>query len=127
MPDLPVSAATAAFAALFLVALSLPITLRRMTTSVSLGVGSDETLERWVRAQGNYAEYMPIGLIALTLAESLAPEGPLIPVAAGALVSGRLLHAAALWGAGFPLRVVGMVLTYTGLMAAAAQIIAASV
>lgn len=106
-----------------MVVLSIPITMRRFKSSVSFGIGGDEELERIVRAQGNYAEYTPLALIALGMAEHLALGSPWVLAAAISLTAGRVLHAAALWGAGTLLRVIGMVLTYTALFIPAGLIL----
>lgn len=111
----------AALTALFVVLSARVITYRR-ANKVSLGDGGDRVLERRMRAQGNFAEYVPLGLI-LMLGAELAGAGALWVHATGLLLlAGRLMH-----GIGFSflrqnmlLRVGGMVLTLSSLMLGAA-------
>lgn len=106
----------AALTALFLVLSARVITYRR-AHQVSLGDGGDRVLERRMRAQGNFAEYAPLGLI-LMLGAELAGAAPIWLHATGlTLLAGRLMH-----GIGFSflkknmtLRVGGMVLTLSSL------------
>lgn len=110
MPTLPVTALTAAILALGLVALSLPISLRRRSAKISLGVGDDATLTRMVRAHGNFTEYAPLSLILVGLLEMARGPGGLVCTVATLLVASRALHAAGLLTSILPLRVIGTVL-----------------
>lgn len=127
MLQLPITACTAAFATLVLVVLSVMVIMRRTAARVTLGLGGDETLERRVRAQANYVEYVPMGLVVLGFAEASGAPGALIVAAAAALMSGRLIHAAGMLANRLPLRVVGMLLTFASLLTAAGVIVAAAV
>lgn len=64
---LPITSTVAAFAAIGLIALSVPVSLRRMAVKQPLGPGDDPALLRRIRAQGNFTEYVPIVLILLGL------------------------------------------------------------
>ncbi len=107
----------AALTALFLVLSARVITYRR-AQKVSLGDGGDRVLERRMRAQGNFAEYAPLGLILLLGAELAGAQPLWLHLTGLLLLTGRLMH-----GVGFsfltqnmPLRVGGMVLTLSALI-----------
>jgi len=81
-----------------------------------LGDGDDDTLRRRIRAQANFTEYTPLALIGLALCElSHAPPSVLMGLGA-TLLLGRTLHAASLYQNTVPIRVVGMVATYSVLL-----------
>ena len=64
----------AALALLFVVLSARVITVRR-ANKVSLGDGGDADLLARVRAQGNFAEYAPLGIVLILIAELQAtPE-----------------------------------------------------
>ena len=69
MADLPITSLFAGGFALALVGLSLMVTLRRVKTTILLGDGDDVGLRRRIRAQANFIEYVPLGLIVLALME----------------------------------------------------------
>ena len=95
MGSLPVTTALAGFFALMTVALSAPISLRRLALRVSYGDGGDDVLKRRIRAFGNFIEYAPLALIVLGLLELRhAPSGFVLGIAITLLLA-RLLHA---WG-----------------------------
>jgi uncharacterized membrane protein YecN with MAPEG domain len=60
---------------------------------VSLGHGDDAKLERAMRVQGNFIEYVPFSLILLMLLELELTDMWLLHVLGALLVTGRLLHA----------------------------------
>jgi uncharacterized membrane protein YecN with MAPEG domain len=85
----------AALLGLLLIALSIRVVLARRQFRVRLGVGTEEGMQQAVRVQANFAEYVPLAVVLLAMAE--LTDMPIIAVhAAGiALVTSRLLHA---WG-----------------------------
>jgi uncharacterized protein len=80
-------------------------------------------LRRRIRAQGNFIEYVPLGLISLGLVEAqVAPAWTVVGIGI-VLAFGRLLHAIGMfWGLG-PVRGFGMLLTYAALLVAAGRLI----
>ena len=80
---------------LLLIALSIRVVLARRRFRVGLGVGTEEGMQQAVRVQANFAEYVPLAVMLLVMAE--LTDMPIIAVhAAGiVLVTSRLLHA---WG-----------------------------
>lgn len=111
----------AALLTVLYILLSLRVVGRRHAAQVSLGDGGDKRLLGRIRAHDNCAEYVPLGLFLLLLAElSGAPVWGL-HLAGASLVAGRLAHAWALSGpGGMAFRVGGMALTFTALILAAA-------
>jgi uncharacterized membrane protein YecN with MAPEG domain len=115
MADLPITSLFAGGFALALVGLSLSVTLRRVKTTILLGEGDDVGLRRRIRAQANFIEYVPLGVIVLALMELRG-----LPVAAvvslgTALAIGRLLHAIGMYRDAPVLRGLGILATYAGL------------
>lgn len=120
---LPITSLVAALAAVSLVALSLPVSMRRMKVGTEIGMGDDPALLRRIRAQGNFIEYVPLGLILLALAEYRAVAAGLLWAIAGLLVVGRLLHATGILSGSTPLRAAGMMATYGALLVGAGALV----
>lgn len=116
---------TALYAGLLL-ALFLLLTFRvfgaRMRSGVMLGHGADRALERAARVHANFAEYAPIFLVALALAELCGAPGPAVHALGASMLLGRVLHAIGM--SREPdiraLRGAGMLFTLIGLFGAAA-------
>ena len=111
----PVTSIYAAILAFLFVYLSIRVIGQRKSSRVALGMGDDRNLERRARVQANFAEYAPLALILLLLAE-LAGLPRLMLHAAGAIfVVGRLLHAIGVSGQpeDFRLRTGGMAATFS--------------
>ena len=85
----PVYAGLLAFLYLFL---TFSVIRQRRQLDISVGDGGDARFLRKVRAHGNFAEYVPLALILMALAE-LAGAGAMTLHAVGALLlAGRLAH-----------------------------------
>ncbi|MBS0245233.1 MAG: MAPEG family protein [Proteobacteria bacterium] len=85
-----------AYAALFglmFAAISFRVANTRRMRRVSLGTGGDRQLERYIRVQGNFAEYVPMALILLTFLELQEWPAWLIHALCAVLLIGRVLHA----------------------------------
>jgi len=107
---------------LVLIALSIQVVILRRRHQVGIGFGQVQALERAIRTQANFTEYVPLALVLLAL---LGISGALSDAAlhllAGALVVGRILHAVGLSrsaGTSFG-RLAGTALTWLVLLAAA--------
>jgi uncharacterized membrane protein YecN with MAPEG domain len=85
----PIYAGLLAFLYLFLTA---SVIRQRRRQGISLGDGGDAGFLRKLRAHGNFAEYVPLALLLMALAE-LAGAGAATLHAVGALLlAGRLVH-----------------------------------
>lgn len=118
---MPVTALYASFLGLLFIVLSARVILLRREARVALGDGGNGDLLRRMRVQGNFAEYVPIALVLLGLAESLRTPDWLLHIVGLTLLAGRLIHA---YGVSqtpeiFRLRVAGMSATLTAIAVAA--------
>jgi len=110
--------------------LSLRVIGERRRAGVAIGAGDDPVLERAIRAQGNFAEYVPFALVLLALAEAGGTPGWVIHPLGAALLAGRIAHG---WGIvrqpeDYRFRVGGMMATFAVIAAAAlAALVAVSV
>ncbi|PSJ57481.1 hypothetical protein C7I84_17705 [Mesorhizobium ephedrae] len=123
MPILPITSFLTAAFAIALVGLSFPISLRRLKVGDMVGDSNDDSLRRRIRAQGNFIEYVPLGLIGLGLVEAQASPAWLVVLIGGALALGRLLHAIGMFRSSASLRGIGMVLTYLALLLVAGRLL----
>ncbi len=112
--------------ALIFVALSVRVIGMRRAARVAFGDGGDRRLLRRLRAHGNFAEYVPLGLILLGLAELQSMPGWMLHAIGLPLLLGRAAHACAVSQNQEPtrLRVAGMALTFVALTIGAATNIA---
>ena len=120
MPPVVTPLYAAALTALF-ITLSLRVIALRRSGRVSLGDAGDPTLLARIRAQGNCAEYAPLGIVLLLLAELAGASAALLHLSGLVLLAGRICHAWALSGPGrFGARTIGMVMTFAALGLSAA-------
>ena len=122
MPLLPITGIWVALAALGLVLLSVPVALHRKRSHTSLGDGGSDGLQRRIRAQANYAEYVPMALICLGFVEACGYPGWTIWLLGGVLAVGRLLHASAIYSGTLGPRVSGMAATWGVLIVSAVMV-----
>lgn len=113
---------------LIFLALTVRVVRYRRANQLSVGDYGDKALLARMRAQGNCAEYAPIGLILLLLVELQGAPGIAVHILGLMLLAGRAMHAY-----GFsqhpqimPLRVGGMVLTLSMLVFGSLGLIAHS-
>lgn len=102
--------------------LSIRVIRYRRSNRVAFGDQGDKTLLRIMRAQGNCAEYAPIGLLLLLIAE-LSNAAPLGLHVAGALLTiGRTVHGIGLshFPRSIPARIIGIICTFTSFLMALA-------
>jgi len=120
---LPITALLTGLLCAILVALSALVSVGRVRTGATVGDGGDEALRRRIRAQGNFIEYTPMGLLALALVEYRQAPTLTVMGLGVALVLGRLLHAGGMLGGSRPLRASGMVLTFASLLGSAGYLV----
>lgn len=107
--------------------LTINVIRYRFSLQVDLGDGGHKSLNRAIRAHANFAEYVPLTLLLIGLAEALLTRQFIIHLLGGGLVLGRAAHG---WGlarasGASPGRMIGMLLTMVVLFAAAIVAIAA--
>jgi uncharacterized membrane protein YecN with MAPEG domain len=81
-----------ALLALWLLVLSAHVIQQRRAARVSLGAGGNARLERAIRAQANFVEYVPLALLMLLLLELARFSIYVLHLLGIALLVGRLLH-----------------------------------
>lgn len=99
---------------LLYVALSYRVIGIRKRLRVGLGDGGDAALTRAIRVHGNFAEYVPLALVVIALAEINGVSSWVVHVLGLLLLLGRCAHA---WGVSQPeenfrFRVFGMLSTF---------------
>jgi uncharacterized membrane protein YecN with MAPEG domain len=94
--------------------LSFAVIGLRRKNKVALGDGGKEDLERAIRAQGNFAEYVPFGLILLACLELNGAPWWWVATPGIGLIIGRLIHAKGINvpPPDFSKRVIGMKFTF---------------
>lgn len=102
---------------LMFLALSIRVIGGRRLARVGLGDGGDLGLQRRMRAQANFAEYVPIVLLLMLLAELQGVSAWILHGVGACLVFGRIAHAVSISRDPEPSggRVVGMAFTFTAL------------
>ena len=101
------------------VRLSFAVIRLRRKNKVGLGNGGHEELERAIRAQGNFAEYVPFGIMLIACLEINGAPWWLGAVPGITLIAGRLIHAKGINmpPPDFSQRVLGMKFTFNTLIA----------
>ena len=99
--------------------LSFAVIGLRRKNKVGLGSGGHEDLERAIRTQANFAEYVPFGIILIACLELNGAPWLLVTIPGIALIIGRLIHAKGMNTPppDFSKRVLGMKFTFYTLIA----------
>lgn len=115
--NVTITALYAGLLAILYLALSINVILYRGRKQVGLGDNADPELARQIRAHANFAEYAPLVLLLLLIAELGGAAGWLLHLTGLALVAGRTAHAwcFVMTRRNMPLRVAGMALTFAAL------------
>jgi uncharacterized membrane protein YecN with MAPEG domain len=116
MLRLEVAALYAGVNILILLVLAVLVVAGRRKHKITLGDGGNEAFTRAVRAHANAAEYIPAGLVGITLLALFDPATPiwLLHAAGISLTLGRILHGFGLHTGTLNFgRMFGMVLTWT--------------
>ena len=113
-----ITAIIAALLTIIFIKLSFAVIGLRRKNKVGLGSGGHEDLERAIRAQGNFAEYVPFGLILIACLELNGTPAWLVLIPGIALIIGRLIHAKGINEPppNFSKRVLGMKITFSTLI-----------
>jgi len=83
--------------AIIFVILSFNVAMKRGSAKISHGPGDNNELLVPMRAQENFAEYVPIALALLACLEMTGGDQTWLRVLGGGLVIARVLHAAGLY------------------------------
>jgi hypothetical protein len=104
-----------------LIKLSFAVIGLRRKNKVGLGSGGHEDLERAIRAQGNFTEYVPFGIILIACLELNGAPWWLVAIPGITLIVGRLIHAKGINAPppNFSQRVLGMKFTFITLISLA--------
>ena len=119
---LKLTAIYAAILTFVYVKLTLNVINLRRQNEVSFGDGGREDLQQSIHSHGNFAEYVPLGLILLGCLEANHIHWTIVLLLGGVFTTGRLFYAKAFLEAtpNVDLRVKGMKFTLWGLQALAA-------
>lgn len=111
----------AGLATLFFVFLSFRVIGSRRAARVGLGDGGNAALLRRLRVHANFAEYVPLAILLMVLAELQNAPAWTLHLTGAALIAGRLVHAYAVGQEPEParLRVLAMRLTFVALVSGA--------
>jgi uncharacterized membrane protein YecN with MAPEG domain len=90
---LPITALYAGLLAPLFLLLSVRVIRQRRGAKVAVGDGGDAMLLRRMRVHANFAEYVPLALLLMALAESLQTWPWLLHLLGLVLLTGRLSHA----------------------------------
>lgn len=98
--------------------LSFTVIVLRRKNKVGLGNGGYDDLERAIRAQGNFSEYVPFGIILISCLELNGAYWWLVALPGVTLIIGRLIHAKGINVSPpeFSKRVLGMKVTFSTLI-----------
>jgi len=109
-----ITSVIAAALTIIFVKLSFAVIGLRRKNKVGLGSGGHDDLERAIRAQGNFAEYVPFGIILIACLELNGTPWWLVALPGIALIIGRLIHAIGINTPppDFSKRVLGMKFTF---------------
>jgi len=116
--QLAITPVYAALFALSFVFLSMRVIRLRRAARISFGDGGDQELQRRTRVHANFAEYVPLTLILMALAELQDQPGWTIHLIGALLLIGPAAHAYGVSQAPqiLKLRVTGMVTTIAAIV-----------
>lgn len=125
---MPITSLYASLLAALLLVLSFRTIGARREGRVEIGDGGNKELLRRMRVHANFAEYVPITLVLMALAESQKLGAIWLHGIGALLLAGRLVHAYGLSQSPhvMPMRVGGMAMTFTAIFAGAAACLALS-
>ena len=109
----------AAILTIIFIKLSFAVIGLRRKNKVGLGSGGHEVLERAIRTQANFAEYIPLGVVLIACLELNGAPWWLVAIPGVSLIIGRLIHAKGMNTPppDFSKRVLGMKFTFFTLIA----------
>ena len=114
-----VTSIVASVLTIIFIKLSFAVIGLRRKNKVGLGSGGHEDLERAIRAQGNFAEYVPFGIILIACLELNGAPWWLVAIPGITLIVGQMIHAKGINvpPPDFSKRILGMKFTFNTLIA----------
>ncbi len=119
MTALSVTSVFVAIAAIAMTCLGLLVAVTRLRMRVRFGDNGESLLFKRIRTHGNFAEYVPLALIALALIEYNGAAKWIVWTLGVVMVVSRASHAAGILTGIIPLRSIGITLTFFMLSTAA--------
>jgi len=115
----------ASLLALLFVALSVRTLRLRRSLKIAIGDSGNTTMLRAMRVHSNFAEYVPLSLMLIFIAESQAAHPYLIHALGLALLIGRVSHAYGVSQSkeNYAFRVFGMAMTLTTIITCSAYLL----
>ncbi|WP_115717253.1 MAPEG family protein [Gallaecimonas mangrovi] len=115
---MPVTPLYAALLAILYLVLSVRTIKARRRGQVALGDGGNSLLQKAIRVHGNFAEYVPLGLLLMGFTEMLWGPATLLHLPGLLLLAGRIFHAYGVGQLREPLqyRILGMVMTFSAFL-----------
>lgn len=125
----PIASIYAALLAVLLVVLGLRVVRVRLGQRIPLGTGGSDDMEQRIRVHGNLAEWAPIFLVLLLLAELGRAPAWLLHLCGASFVIARVLHAIGLSRerGRSPGRFLGSVISWTAILGLSAYLLAKAV
>lgn len=107
----------ASILALFYILLSIQTIRKRAKLKIGIGDGGNHEMMRAMRVHSNFAEYVPLALILISMIELNQGSSMLIHALCGMLLLGRFMHAYGVSHVNekFVFRMIGMPLTFFSL------------
>jgi uncharacterized membrane protein YecN with MAPEG domain len=99
---LSITAVYGAILALIVLALGINVTVHRVKLKVPLGDGGNPTMLRMIRLHGNAIEYVPLAIVLMAIYELNGGWHLALHIIGIALIAGRLIQTAAMWGTEMP-------------------------
>ena len=109
--------------------LSIRTIRRRRSTKIAIGHNDNSQMLRAMRAHSNFAEYVPLSLFGIYLAEVQGANAIFVHFLGLSILIGRLLHAYGISqeNENFKFRITGMALTFTSMLCSATYLIFTSI
>ncbi len=119
----PASALYGSFLAIITIFLAMNVSRNRGRAKTLYGHGGDEGLENAIRAHGNAAEYVPIGILMLVVAEIMGANATSMHGLGGTMLIGRIASTHGILTRINGSRVIGALLTWLSVLGAVAYVL----
>lgn len=123
MSMIPITTVFVALLALMLTGISIRVTVLRASKKISFSDGGDQEMQRAIRVQGNFIEYVPMALALMASIEALGTRHWLVYLFGAVLLVARLVHAWGLYAGVFRARVAGTTATWILLVVGALAVL----